>query len=298
MGWVNGEPAPPGTPEDLARAFNYGVFSARTANIYSAAHLRWLLEMVSGARAADAAEIWEAGGRWRDSLRPVIEPDGFATLGEALRSRRSMLEGLRRAVAGADVFVFTLGLTEGWENREGQPYAVCPGTLAGVFDRGLHVFRNYRSAEIRAQLIDVLALLRAINPGIRLLLTVSPVPLTATASPDHVLVATTRSKSVLRAVAAELCEDLAEVDYFPSYEIITSAPARGAFWEPDLRSVAAPGVDLVMSHFFAGLRLTAPARHGAALRAGRVARRRLRAAAAQEALICEEHMAGMSGDAG
>ena len=37
------------------------------------------------------------------------------------------------------------------------------------------------------------------TPKLRILLTVSPVPLTATAGDDHVLLATTYSKSVLRA---------------------------------------------------------------------------------------------------
>lgn len=294
MGWINGEPAPTGTPPDLARHYNYGVFSARTANIYSAAHLFWLLQMVLGDLPDTAAEVWESGGRWRDSLRPVIEPEGFVSEVEALASRRAMLQGLRRAVEGADVFIFTLGLTEGWEGAGGQPFAVCPGTLAGEFDPARHHFRNYRSTEIRAQLQAALACLQRLNPGIRLLLTVSPVPLTATASDAHVLVATTRSKSVLRSVAAELAEDEPMVDYFPSYEVITGAPARGAFWEPDLRSVAAQGVELVMGHFFGGLRLTGPARHEGLqqqMRRGRLAQRR---ELAREALVCEEHMAGIS----
>jgi hypothetical protein len=62
-----------------------------------------------------------------------------------------------------------------------------------------------------------------------------------------------------------------------------------AFFEENLRSVRSEGVALVMGHFFAGLRLTAPPRHGAApspLRAMRAARRAMRA----EALVCEEAM--------
>lgn len=294
MGWVNGEPAPPGTPPSMAKQYNYNVFSARTANIYSAAHLLWLLQMVLGDLPDTAAEFWESGGRWRDSLRPVIEPEGFASEAEALASRGAMLQGLRRAVERADVFVFTLGLTEGWEIQGGQPCAVCPGTLAGAFDPLRHHFRNYRSTEIRAQLQAVLTCLQRLNPSLRLLLTVSPVPLTATASGSHVLVATTRSKSVLRTVAAELAEDDPLVDYFPSYEVITGGPARGAFWEPDLRTVAPQGVELVMGHFFAGLRLTGAPRHGGLARQMRQGRRALRRDLAREGLVCEEHMAGVA----
>lgn len=288
MGWVNGEPAPAGTPPDLARQFNYGVFSARTANIYTAAQLLLILRMAAGDSAPDAAELWEAEGRVRDSLRPTIEPDGFASREEALASRSAMLRGMRRAIIGADVFVFTLGLTEGWENATGQPYAVCPGTMGGQFDATRHRFVNYRHARIRAEMDACLGLLRRLNPDIRLLLTVSPVPLTATASGNHVLTATTYSKSVLRAAAGEMAEDHAEVDYFPSYEIITGAPTRAAFFEPNLRSVVPQGVETVMAHFFGGLRLTDPPRHGAEA-AAEAARGQAEAARLQaEDLACEE----------
>lgn len=288
MGWIDGEPAPVGTPPELATLFNYGVFSARTANIYTAAQLRLLLSMAAGETDLSGPEVWKDAGRYRDSLRPAIEPDGFASHAEAILSRQAMLRGLRRAAAQADVLVFTLGLTEGWESAEGQPYAACPGTLGGTYDPALHRFVNYRAAAIRADLDASLGLLRRINPNIRLLLTVSPVPLTATASGAHVLVATTRSKSVLRAVAGEMAEDHDAVDYFPSYEIITGAPARACFFEPNLRSVVPQGVEVVMGHFFSGLNLTGPARHAAEADAARAADAALVATVEQEALACEE----------
>lgn len=288
MGWIDGEPAPMGTPPELATLFNYGVFSARTANIYTAAQLRLLLSMAAGETDLAGPEVWEDAGRYRDSLRPAIEPDGFASRDEAILSRQAMLRGLRRAAAQADAFVFTLGLTEGWESAGGQPYAACPGTLGGSFDPARHRFVNYRAAAIRADLEASLGLLRRINPDIRLLLTVSPVPLTATASGAHVLVATTHSKSVLRAVAGEMAADDAGVDYFPSYEIIAGAPARACFFEPNLRSVAPQGVEVVMGHFFAGLNCTGPARHTADAAAARAADAALATTIEKEALVCEE----------
>lgn len=286
LGWLNAEPAPGRTPPALAEAYNYGVFSARTGNIYTAAQLLALVRMALGHDDPDAAELWPEGAGWRDSLRPAIEPAPFASRDEALRSRRSTLRAFRRSIAGADVFVFTLGLTEGWRNAAtGQPYPMCPGTAAGVFDPALHLFENHRHARVLADLTAAIALMRTENPGLRVLLTVSPVPLTATASGRHVLAATTWSKSVLRAVAGDLAADDPGTDYFPSYEIIAAAPARGAFWEPNLRSVARAGVETVMTHFFAGLDLTGPAVHGAAP-PDRQAQIEAEMAAAE--LVCEE----------
>jgi hypothetical protein len=134
---------------------------------------------------------------------------------------------------------------------DGTVYPTAPGTLAGSFDPDLHAFRNLRHGEVLADMAAFWALLKEVNPG-ALLLTVSPVPLVATASEGHVLPATVYSKSVLRAVAGDLAADHADIAYFPSYEIITGHPSRGMFFNPDLRTVNAMGVDLVMRHFFTG----------------------------------------------
>lgn len=290
MAWVDGEPAPMATPKPLARAYNYGVFSARTANVYTAAQLLLLMRMVAGAVAADGPEVWTDGERWRDSLRPMIEPEGFGSQAECMAARGAMLLGLRRAIEAADVVVFTMGLTEGWESDQGQPFAACPGTLGGTFDAQRHRFVNYTAAMTRRDLEAALDLMQAINPKLRLLLTVSPVPLTATASGAHVLVATHYSKAVLRAVAGELSADREDVDYFPAYEVITGQQARHGFYAPNLRDVVMQGVGVVMEHFFAGLRLDAPLRHAALTAARRHAAKATMDELGQEALACEEVM--------
>lgn len=248
--WFDAEPAPSLLPEEDRRRFNYGVFSFRTANIYTTAMLRQWIGWALGA-ASPPEEVWEENGRWFDPFRPSIEPDGFESEAELVASRAATLKAIRRAIEKSAVFTFTLGLTEGWINRRhGYVYAACPGTQHGTFDAGEHAFHNYAQPEILSDLTAALALAREANPALRVLLTVSPVPLTATASDNHVLVATTYSKSVLRSVAGEYVAGRDHADYFPSYEIISAAPFRGMFYEPNLRAVSKPGVDFVMDHFF------------------------------------------------
>jgi len=75
------------------------------------------------------------------------------------------------------------------------------------------------------------------------------VPLTATATGRHVEVASSYSKSVLRSVCGALQEDYKDVDYFPSYEIITSQTARGENFAPNMRSVTSDGVKRAMGLF-------------------------------------------------
>lgn len=251
-GWKDFEPAPMQLTADQARDYNYGIFSFRTGNVYTARMLRQWLELAFE-EAEAPQEYWEnAAGRVFDPLRPGIEPDGFVDLAEMLASRTATLAAIRRGVQEADVFVFTMGLTECWRHREtGLEYAMCPGTMAGRFDPEQHVFVNQGYGAIRRDMRAAFKILRQVNPKLKILLTVSPVPLTATASGQHVLTATSYSKSVLRAVAGELAQELAYVDYFPSYEIITHPAYRGMFYAPNQRSVVPQGVNHVMNSFFA-----------------------------------------------
>lgn len=246
--WYDAEPAP--GPEALRRAFYYGVFSFRTGNIYTTRMLRqWFDWALRPARCPDI--FWTQDSRVYDPFRPAIEPDGFGSVEEARASRQATLSAIRDAMRRAGLFIFTLGLTECWRDRtENVEYAVCPGTVAGSFDPERHVFHNMPQREVMAEFSRSLVLLRRINPGVRVLLTVSPVPLTATASGQHVLTATTYSKSVLRAAAGAIADRDENIDYFPSYEIITSPVFGGRFYADNMRSVTSEGVNHVMTCFF------------------------------------------------
>ena len=254
--WFNTEPGP--GPDELNRKFNYGIFSFRTGNIYTVSLLRQWVEWAFDIK-PQSDEVWVKNKRYYDPFRPVIEPEGFASEEEMRHARNVTLAAIRRAVTEARMFVFTLGLTEGWTNTQTEAvYPMCPGTTVGTFDSKNHVFKNYRYNEIYDGFVQVTNLMRAQNPDLQILLTVSPVPLTATASGDHVLVSTTYSKSVLRGVAGDLKNDFPFIDYFPSYEIITAPVFRGMFYKPNAREVSIKGVDFVMTHFFAGLKIEPP----------------------------------------
>ena len=251
--WMDAEPAPAALPAEVAKSFGFGVFSARTGNIYTASLLAQWVSWALG-DTVPPEEVWEKDERFYDPFRPAIEPDGFATVEEMRAGREMAIESFRDCITKAKVFVFTLGLTESWFNRtEGHEYPMCPGTVAGTFDAEQHGFVNQDYVFVRRKLADAIKRMRQVNPTLRVLLTVSPVPLTATMSGNHVLVATMESKSVQRAVAGSMSRALSYVDYFPSYEIINSTPFRGTFFEANLRGVNPAGVDHVMDMFFACL---------------------------------------------
>ncbi len=248
--WTDFEPGPAELTEDQRRDYNYGIFSFRTGNIYTPRMLRQWLSWAF-ATESPAGEVWENAGRFHDPFRPAIEPGGFASREELFASRAVTLAAIRRAVENAHVFVFTMGLTESWQDRDtGVEYAACPGTVAGRFDPARHRFVNPRFAALQTDLADAIRLMQAANPRLNVLLTVSPVPLTATASGQHVLSATSQSKALLRAVAAEITQDFDRTDYFPSFELITHPVWQGRFFAPNRRSVLPEGVAFVMENFF------------------------------------------------
>ena len=256
---LDAEPAPAGGPKRVAEAYGYGVYSARYGNIYTT---RQLVQLIRDAMAGrvDPADIWTRDGRFHDALRPTVEPGGLASLDEAVALRRAHLRAVLGMLRKASHFVFTLGLTECWADREtGRVWPTCPGVVAGEFDPAQHEFLNLGWQDVMADLALARGLLQDLHPGMKMILTVSPVPLTATASGRHVLPATSRSKAVLLAAANEFAAGHDDVDYFPSYEIVTNPAARGGFFAPNLREVTQAGVDTVIATFLGAHGIDAPA---------------------------------------
>ena len=251
--WYDAEPLLDRVSDATARRFGYRTFSCRTGNIYTTSLLRqWTQWALGDSPVPD--EIWEQDGRFYDPFRPRIEPNGFASAQEVTDMRDVTIRAFRDCIENSNLFVFTLGLTESWFSRHGgYEYPVCPGAIAGRYDEEQHRFSAQTFDFIRENLLAALHRMREINPKLRFLLTVSPVPLVATNTGQHVVVATMESKSILRAVAGQIARNNEFVDYFPSYEIINSPAFRGSFFEPNMREVNPHGVNLVMQHFFTGL---------------------------------------------
>ena len=250
-GVLDVEPPPVGLNASDERAFGYRLFSARYGNVYTTRQLLQLLREASG-EFEPREWIWRRDGRHYDALRPAVEPRGLESPGEVIAHREAHLNAVRRLIGEVDVFVFTFGLTEAWAHIEsGTIFPTAPGTIAGEFDPERFEFVNFTFAEVLQDFRSAMRLLQRVRPAIRFILTVSPVPLTATASGEHVLTATMYSKSVLRAVAGELYAEHPEVDYFPAYELVASHWSRASAFEDNLRSISEDGVAAVLETFLA-----------------------------------------------
>lgn len=248
--YLDTEPAPRGLPEDKRLDYGYEMYSARYGNVYTSRQLLQLFQRAFGTF-TPKEDYWERGEGVVDPFRPTIEPAPFSSVEELRVQRKIHLKSVAELFRSADIFVFTLGLTEAWLSREdGAAFPLCPGTAGGVYDPDAYAFHNLSVADVIEDMQGFIDLARGVNPDLRFFLTVSPVPLMATATDAQVAVATTYSKSVLRAAAGELYQRHDFVDYFPSYEIITSPFMKGYFFEQDGREVSPHGVAHVMDVFF------------------------------------------------
>ena len=215
-------------------------------NTYSILNeLRWALDPDAEFPRESIVQLTET--TWDD---PHTTPTlAFANLQETLE-RRSLMEAVTRRIKNCRAVILTLGLAEVWRDVKADVFinrTPIPSLLKTEPDR--YEFRLTGVAENTANLEGIHTLLTQYgHPDVRIVVTVSPVPLMNTFSTMDIVVANTWAKSLLRTVAQEWATAHSNVDYFPSYEIVQSSD-RAAIWETDLRHVTGAGAQHVMELF-------------------------------------------------
>ena len=163
-------------------------FSALYGNIYTP---RQLLQLYHRAFRGDATAetAWQRpDGAYVDPFRPSVFPAGFSTPEKVAQALEAHLRAVRTVFTECTTFVFTLGLTECWvSNRDGAVFPVAPGVISDAIDPNDYRFHNLTYSEILDDMRQFLSAFRTVNPSASVLLTVSPVPLTATYTDEHIL---------------------------------------------------------------------------------------------------------------
>ncbi|MEL0106305.1 MAG: GSCFA domain-containing protein [Rhodospirillaceae bacterium] len=153
----------------------------------------------------------------------------------------------REAFLKCEVFIITLGLNECWELiSDGTVLSRSPRNeemMGLVSPKVLTVQENIDNVQ------TFINILREHNPGIKIIISVSPIPFVATVRSQafHVIEANTHSKAVLRVAADELVRTNNDVYYFPSYELVTTCMENP--WAEDHRHVSRETVGKVMGMF-------------------------------------------------
>ena len=234
---------PPDLPLDQLSTTSYRMAPARWGVLFNAPSMRQMVERAYG--------LWEPepilvnkGDRFVDpfrSIRPLYDDvEGYVA------DFKRHNQALRRALDTCEVFIVTLGLTEAWKFAHNGDYtSIAPAHIDPSLVRP-HELTVEENVDELERLYDVYARHR---PGIKLIVSVSPVPLNRTYSThNHVLAANSLSKATLRVAAETFCRNHTnDVWYMPSYEIVTYGTQNP--WEADRRHVSAEAVSRVMTLF-------------------------------------------------
>lgn len=144
--------------------------------------------------------------------------------GEELSTDTDQRDTTAQVFSLTDVFIFTLGLSEIWYNKENGE-AFWRGIPSENYDERIHSLKVLSPQENLNNLQRVYELIRINRPNAAVIFTISPVPLAATFRPVSCVTANSVSKASLRVAVDELMRrypDDQKLFYFPSYEVVTT----------------------------------------------------------------------------
>jgi hypothetical protein len=147
----------------------------------------------------------------------VLSGRPFTSADHEMTFKPGALAKAREAVGQASAFIFTCGV------------AFCPFVDGEIIFRGKDQASREKGIKWRLTTVTenqdhleaMIAMLRALNPSLKIILTVSPIPLLRAFTAKSVFAADCLSKSVLRAAVGQLMEkNLNDVSYWPSFEAL------------------------------------------------------------------------------
>lgn len=140
---------------------------------------------------------------------------------ERALERRKEIFAVYQNLQRSSFVIITLGFIEAWFDNQTQLFINrMPPKPYIKNDRSrfsIKILDVLESLQILEPAIDALA-----NQGIKVILTVSPVPIQTTFTSSDCVTANEYSKAVLRVCSEQLTKRFDNVDYFPSYEIVRS----------------------------------------------------------------------------
>jgi hypothetical protein len=205
--------------------------------------IRWVLERPT----IDAELFSEQESGWIDlQLCPGTAP---VSLDRAMERRAYLTDDYFDRIRKASVVVLTLGLNEVWFDRAiGRHLNAPPSYFATRREPERYELHITDVEENVVELSAIRALLMTLNPDVKMIVTVSPVPMSDTFSGKDILLANTYSKSTLRCAAEIFSSSHDNVGYFPSYDIISLSP-RSAVYGADCLHVSDAVVGRMMQTF-------------------------------------------------
>jgi hypothetical protein len=212
-----------------------------TSSIFS--HLE---ELFTQQRAPQDSMIELDDGTWFDPHASLTKPADLATVLDT----RALIDATMNKARESNYVFITLGLTESWIDKQtGLVLNIAPSIRMIKKYPGRFAWFNNTFVQCLDHMEQTLRLIwKYCREDMRIVVTVSPVPLQTTFAGRDVIVANTYSKSVLRAVADTLFQKYDLVDYFPSFEMVMNSP-RDITWDEDQIHVKDSAVAEVIGKF-------------------------------------------------
>ncbi len=177
-------------------------------------------------------ELWHSMDHHGDFSHPRAE----TALSMINNSLKASADFLKRA----DWCIITFGTAGVYRIRDGNQVAGnCHRMPSGLFSRERLTIEETVSA-----IVEIIGHLRSLNPGIRCLLTISPVRYRSEGFVEN-----SRSKATLHLALEKVLRREDECFYFPSYELILDDLRDYRFFAEDLVHPAESAVDYVWERF-------------------------------------------------
>lgn len=177
---------------------------------------------------------------------------GLRTLNDdEARQVRAMTLDTYADLPEAGLVIITLGYTETWWDNQDRMFVnrSPAGSLKTVKHADRYSFINVTAPQVIEALNEIIAIIRKRTSGrAKIIFTVSPVPLHGTFTDRDVVSANAYSKATLLSAAVTAVQDHDDVDYFPSYELVTMADPAST-WEADGMHVKRSAIAKVMDGF-------------------------------------------------
>ncbi len=220
--------------------------SARWGTLFNTASFKQLAERVFGVKETPRLVFSSMRDGKVIYLDPFREDVIFTSPEHYAQDYYQHLDAARNALMSTRVLIITPGVNEVWRIRKCKSVlSVAPWRVAPELVEK-HVFSVKENLDNLQGMLDIL---RYHNPRLKIIISLSPVPLHATFQGDkkHVVEANFHSKATIRCAIEEFVSRNKEVYYFPSFELSTFCVQNP--WQDDQRHINKPTVAKIMKLF-------------------------------------------------
>lgn len=235
----------------IANNFNYK--DGKWDRVYSPRNIKQTIQMAFEPDTLNIAEpIWKFGDDWGDPYikesagRPLRLPNNEQ---KAKEKQLSYYNHFKKVLSECEVLIVTYGQTEVWSHKDAPDTAFYAAPFVGIKDGDQnHICKDLSIDEIKNETIEIIRLMQQYNPGVKLIFSISPIPLVASINNDYsAYIAANRAKSKLHASVLELIPEYDNVYYMPSFEWVNAHPYKA--FESDGRHVPQSYANSIMQMF-------------------------------------------------